>query len=150
VIYRSLRQGETSTTWPEIVDFSAHFYFDLHKLAMKPISTTLEYIVDDPRYRKERPFAVHLGPNDKYDPADPALNTIVWEDRPTIIYDMRLLENVSLGTNGFQSFSCDFTPFKISEITAKEVERYQIETENFLKEALKAEKVICYDYRVGL
>jgi hypothetical protein len=115
---------------------------------MEPIETTIEFIVDDPRFQKERPFAVHVGPNDKYSPVDPKLSTIKWENRPITIHDMRSLKDVTLGKYGFQSFPCEFSALSVNDITEKRVEQYQVETEKFLKEVLKAEKVICYDYRV--
>jgi len=43
---------------------------------MEAIETTVEFIMDDPRFQKERPFAVHVGPDDKYSPMDPNLSTI--------------------------------------------------------------------------
>jgi hypothetical protein len=70
------------------------------------------------------------------------------EDRPITIHDMRSLKDVTLGKYGFQSFPCEFSALSVNDITEKRVEQYQVETEKFLKEVLKAEKVICYDYRV--
>jgi hypothetical protein len=51
---------------------------------MEPIETTIEFIVDDHRFQKERPFAVHVGPNDKYSPVDPKLSTIPFDGRSYI------------------------------------------------------------------
>ncbi|KAL2671551.1 hypothetical protein Neosp_014141 [[Neocosmospora] mangrovei] len=116
---------------------------------MEPIETHLEYIIDDPRFKTERPFAVHVGDHqlDKYQPEDPRLNTIDLKEEPTKIYDLRSLDHVSLEQCGFETHTRDFTPFCLDNVTEKQVEIYQTETEEFLKEALSAEKVICYDYR---
>jgi hypothetical protein len=115
---------------------------------MEPIETTLEFIVDNPRFQKERPFAVHLKPDEKCSPLDQKLNTIWWKPQPTTIHDMRLLKDVTLDTYGFQSFPCKFSALTIAGLSAKATEQYQVETENFLKEVLQVEKVICYDCRV--
>lgn len=140
---RSTEESESSFVRVLIVSI-----FRINICAMEPIETTLEFIVDYPKFQKERPFAVHLGPDDTYSPLDPKLNTIMWEPQPAIIHDMRLFQDVKLNTYGFQSFPCEFSPLEIAGLAEKGVEQYQVETETFLKENLKAEKVICYDYRV--
>ncbi|KAK3345810.1 hypothetical protein B0T25DRAFT_611693 [Lasiosphaeria hispida] len=117
---------------------------------MNPIETTLEYIIDDHRFRTERPFAVHLGLGEKYAPDDPKLNTIQWKEEPTTVYDLRTLEDVTIEKYGFQTLSHKFTPSSTDEATYDTVERYQVETEEFLTGALGAEKVICYDHRLIL
>ena len=115
---------------------------------MEPINTELEFIVDNPKFTTERPFAVYVAPNAKYSPMDPRLSTIKWEPRPVAIKDMRSLSDISLERYGFEYFIHEFPTLSNDNITADKVERYQIETENFLTKKLRAEKVICYDYRV--
>ncbi|RSL87981.1 hypothetical protein CEP52_015360 [Fusarium oligoseptatum] len=117
---------------------------------MEPIDTHLEYIVDSPKFKTERPFAVHVGDHqlDKYQPEDPQLNTIDLKEEPTKIYDLRSLNDVSLERYGFETYSREFTPFSLDHATEDQVEIYQTETEEFLKEVLSAEKVVCYDYRL--
>ncbi|KAJ4302825.1 hypothetical protein N0V90_001716 [Kalmusia sp. IMI 367209] len=114
---------------------------------METISTTIEYLLDDPRFKEERPYAVHLLPGSK--PTIPAgvLNTVQWVSIPTLIHDVRNHEPFSLSKNGFATFSARFSPFKSEQPTYSEVIRYQTETEAFLKTTVQAEKVICYDCR---
>lgn len=119
---------------------------------MQPIDTSLQFIVDKPRFKKERPFAVHIGENqtDKFAPDDPALNTIEFKQEPVTVYDLRALDDVALDGYGFQTGDCNFTPFPdLDKVTEDQVELYQMETEELLKKSLGAEKVICYDYRVS-
>lgn len=119
---------------------------------MQPIDTSLDFIVDKPRFKTERPFAIHIGEDqaDKFAPDDPALNTIDMKKEPVTVYDLRTLNDVALDGYGFQTSDCNFTPFPdLDKVTEDQVELYQVETEELLKESLGAEKVICYDYRVS-
>lgn len=72
---------------------------------MEPIGTHLEYIVDDPKFKTERPFAVHLGDHqlDKYQTKDPRLNTIDLKEERTKTYDPLSLHHVSLERCGFET-----------------------------------------------
>ena len=112
---------------------------------MEPINTNIEYIVDDPKFLKERPFAINIAPTSKI---DGPLHTLNWIPQPTVIHDARLLEDVTLARYGFQYSRHDFTPLDKKNITQPEVVRYQVETEAFLQHALGAERVICFDCRV--
>ncbi|KIX07670.1 uncharacterized protein Z518_02324 [Rhinocladiella mackenziei CBS 650.93] len=111
---------------------------------MEPIETHIEYIVDDPRFLKERPFAVNISPASKI---DGTLHTVNWVPQRTVIHDIRLLKGVTLDQYGFQNFQYVFTPLPKEQLTHSDVVRYQIETEQFLKQALNVERVICFDCR---
>jgi hypothetical protein len=120
---------------------------------MDPIETEITYLLDHPRYEKERPYAIHLGTAalpSKYDPNDERLCSLIFDDRKVKIHDLRALgDNVSIDTNGFQTGLCDFATFDtMSEVTDDDVEAYQVQTEKFLERTLCAEKVICYDFRL--
>lgn len=114
---------------------------------MDPINTSIEYLVDDPRFRTERPFAIHVDPSGEFNPENSNLNTVIWDEKPVTIYDVRHLKEVALEKQGFQNVACKFTPLQ-EALLHDEVVRYQIETERFLETLLGAEKVICYDCRV--
>jgi hypothetical protein len=115
---------------------------------MESISTSIEYLVDDPRFKKERPYAVHLIPGSKLTVSEEALNTVQWESVPTAIHDIRKHKPFTLSSNGFATFPASFSEFQSSQPTYAEATQYQAETEDFLKASLEAEKVICYDCRV--
>lgn len=121
---------------------------------MDPIETEITYLLDHPRYEKERPYAVHLGTATqpaKYDPNDERLCSVIFDDRPVKIHDLRALgDDVSLDSHGFQTGLCDFARFDtLADVTDDDVEAYQVQTEKFLKRTLSAEKVICYDFRAS-
>ncbi|OQU99580.1 hypothetical protein CLAIMM_05191 [Cladophialophora immunda] len=73
---------------------------------MEPIEIHIEYIVDDPRFLTERPFAVNISPGLK---VDRTLHTLDWVLKSTVIHDIQLLKDVSLAQYGFESFRYNFT-----------------------------------------
>jgi hypothetical protein len=119
---------------------------------MEPIQTTLEYIRYLPKYENERPYQIFVDDVQvsKYQPDDPRLNTVELQEKPTKIYDLRTLEDLTMNKYGFQALPCNFTPFSLANVTLPDVEVYQDETEKMLSECFGAELVISYDYRVRL
>ena len=85
----------------------------------------------------------------KYDPDDPRLNTIRFEEVLTTIHDLRTLPDMSLAECGFDTLSYRFGSITIENATTESVGQYKRQTEAVLTDFFKAEKVISYDCRVS-
>ena len=116
---------------------------------MEPISTRLDFLSRLPLYAHEKPYIL-IPPADNeqgWEADDPRLQNIQFTSQPVEVHDARLLASCSLSVNGFESFHHDYAKFQMTEESILE---YRAETERILKEVLKADDVLCYDFRASI
>jgi hypothetical protein len=117
---------------------------------MSDVVTEICFLKDLPLYKQEKPFMVLLPANEGLDPEAFRTNNLEFETLNNIlISDIRGTEDpFTLETSGFQLI--DHCSQNLDTTSRAQVEAYRAETEKFLSETLGAEKVVCWDVRVGM
>jgi hypothetical protein len=115
---------------------------------MPDITASVEFIAaDHPRYDKEKPYWALLREGQSFGPGIPS-NNMEFESHDVVIRDMRGHEaDFQLDDCGFQVVQNEPSTLKLEDVES--CERYQRETEEFLRIHFGAEDVSCYGLRVG-
>ena len=118
-------------------------------VTMPDITTRIDFLKDLPLYKEEKPFMVMLPANKGLDPNQFRTENLEFERREDItVYDIRGQgAEYSLESSGFQL--AEHKSKNLDLLSREDVEVYRAETEEFLQNTLGAEKVVCWDVRVG-
>lgn len=115
---------------------------------MPAVQANIEYLQRLELYQHEKPYWCFLPPHDGFDPDAQRVDNLEWEDHSNITID-----DIRESPSRFKIDGCGFevldheSAFSKFE-SASNVKEYMRETEDLLKESMKAVYVHCYDSRL--
>ncbi|KAF2111041.1 hypothetical protein BDV96DRAFT_690861 [Lophiotrema nucula] len=114
---------------------------------MLEVHSTLDFLIDDPLYRTERPYIFTPAGGVMVDSSHPTLNTVRLADVPVTLSDIRDAAGFTLGTAGFEKTD-HTTRIDLKRVQDVDVrDQYREETAAVLKQYLKAEHVYYYNVK---
>lgn len=110
---------------------------------MTDTNGTIEFLAESARHADERPYTYHPGADEGLSADDSRLTNMHFTSITKIIRDIR---SAPVSERGLENSGFDFVEHKSENLEFGDlscVKRYEKETEDLLRETLKAEAVVC-------